>query len=184
MSIQGRDVLSAIVLFLVLLLFPFLLNWILLRNAIVPVVGDSSSWLAFWSSYVGAILTALMVFATYLTIRKTINLNRAQWRIAWLSSFRAAATELLSAIDPTEVGQMAQDVIFWRFDQAAKKGHAMEIAVKRGSFLLTTALKEYDVVFDAHSGGKYIDELNSFISPFLQRTGEIIQFAIICNYLK
>lgn len=181
---KSKDTYLAIFIIIVFIAFPFLLNWILQKESIVPVIGDSVTWLSFWGTYIGTVLTAVMVLATFITIRKTTNINRTQWRIEWLNSFRAAAADMVMSVDPTAVGQMAQDVNFWRFDQAAEKGHAMEMAVKRSAFLLSSVLKEYDEVFNIRQGGKYIDELNSFISPFLQSTGEIIQFAIICKFLK
>lgn len=168
-----------------LIAFPFLLNWLLNLKAFTSVIGGPETWLSFWATYIGAILTALMVFATFLTIRKTSSINKAQWRINWLNSFRSAGAELVVATDSTAVGQMAQDVQQWRFERAVEQGHKMENAVKRCSFLLSSVLKEYDVVFDTtHEGSKYIDTLNGYLTPFFQKTGEIIQFAIICNYLK
>ena len=168
----------------ILIAFPFVLNWLLQLKAFTSVIGTPETWLSFWAAYVGAILTALMVVATFITIRKTSSINKAQWRIDWLNSFRSAAAELIVATDSTAVGQMAQDIQQWRFEKAVDQGHNMEVAVKRCSFLLSSVLKEYDVVFDAHEGSKYIDTLNKYLTPFYQKTGELIQFAIICKYLK
>lgn len=184
MENNRKTIWMAIIIIIVLIAFPFFLNWVLQRDAIIPVIGDSSTWLSFWGTFIGALLTALLVLASFFTIQKTVSFNRTRWRIEWLKSFREAAAGMISAVDATEVGLMAQDVNFWRFDQAAQKGHAMELAVKRNSFLMSSVLKEYDVLFDDQQGGKYIDELNDIISPFLQETGEIIQFAIICKFLK
>ena len=167
-----------------LMAFPFILNWLFQLPAFTSVIGGPETWLSFWATYIGAILTALMVVATFITIRKTSSINRAHWRIDWLNSFRSAAAELIVATDTTAVGQMALDVQQWRLDQAVDQGHKMEVAVKHCSFLLSSVLKEYDVVFDAHEGSRYIDTLNEYLTPFYQKTGELIQFAIICKYLK
>ena len=174
----------AIIVVILLAIFPFFLNWVLQRESFVPVIGDSATWLAFWGTYIGTILTALMVFATFITLHKTVNLSKSQWKMEWLRSYRASAAELLNAIDITAVGQFAQDVNFGRFEQVVKKGNEMERAVKRSSFLLSSYLKEYDYLFKEHKGNEYIDELNRLIGPFLQDAGELIQFAIICDFLK
>lgn len=46
-------------------LFPFLLNWVLQTDAIVPVVGDGVTWLNFWPVYLSAIASFGMIFFTY-----------------------------------------------------------------------------------------------------------------------
>lgn len=48
-----------------LLVFPILLNWILQQNAIVPVVGDETTWLAFWPVYLSAVASFGMIYFTY-----------------------------------------------------------------------------------------------------------------------
>lgn len=52
------------------LLFPFILNWLLLRKAIVPVVGDGETWLSFWPVYLSAIASFGMIFFTYLSLQQ------------------------------------------------------------------------------------------------------------------
>lgn len=179
----AKDTWKLILVFALCLIIPFLLNWILQKKAFVPVIGDEVTWLSFWGTYVGAILTALMVLGTYITIRKTTNMTRTQWRIDWLNSFRNAAADLLVAADDTSVGQLSQDVLFGRYEKAVEAGHLMEVAVRKSSFILSSFLKEYDDVFGQNKGKGFIDKLNTYLEPFLQKTGEIIQFAIICKYL-
>lgn len=184
MSLKKKEIFLIIIVVIVFVTLPFFLNWILQKEAVVQVIGDSVTWLSFWGTYIGAVLTAVMVLVAFISIRKTANINRTQWKMAWLSSFRSAAADMISSVDATAVGQMAQDISFWRFDQAVERGHAMEKTVNRSAFLLTSLLKEYDELFHTRQSIKYIKELNSFIRPFLQTTGEIIQFAILCKFLK
>lgn len=54
-----------------LLLFPFLLNWLLLRNPIVPIVGDGTTWLTFWPVYLSAIASFGMIYMTYLSLKQS-----------------------------------------------------------------------------------------------------------------
>jgi hypothetical protein len=53
-----------------LLLFPLFLNWILLQNAIVPVVGNSVVWLSFWPVYLSAIASFGMIYYTYRSLQQ------------------------------------------------------------------------------------------------------------------
>ena len=52
-----------------LLLFPLFLNWILLREAIVPVVGDSTTWLTFWPVYLSAMASFGMIYYTHRSLQ-------------------------------------------------------------------------------------------------------------------
>ncbi len=62
---------SYVVLVLVLIgLFPFLLNWLLLRKPIVPVVGDGTLWLSFWPVYLSAIASFGMIYFTYRSLQQ------------------------------------------------------------------------------------------------------------------
>ena len=52
------------------LIFPFLLNWVLQINAFVPVVGDSVTWLSFWPVYLSAIASFGMIYFTYRSLQQ------------------------------------------------------------------------------------------------------------------
>lgn len=57
---------------MLLILFPFVLNWILLREAIVPVVGDGNTWLQFWPVYLSAIASFGMIYFTYRSLQQNM----------------------------------------------------------------------------------------------------------------
>ncbi len=57
------------------ILFPFILNWILLKEAVVPVVGDGTTWLAFWPVYLSSIASFGMIFFTYRSLQQNIKQN-------------------------------------------------------------------------------------------------------------
>ena len=59
-----------ILLVICVVLFPFLLNWILQKDAIVPVVGDGVAWLNFWPVYLSAIASFGMIFFTYQSLKQ------------------------------------------------------------------------------------------------------------------
>lgn len=56
------------------IVFPLLLNWLLLKDAIAPVVGDSVTWLTFWPVYLSAIASFGMIYFTYRSLKE----NRKQ----------------------------------------------------------------------------------------------------------
>lgn len=60
----------SLVVILALLLFPFFLNWILLKESIVPVVGDGTLWLSFWPVYLSAIASFGMIYFTYQSLQQ------------------------------------------------------------------------------------------------------------------
>ena len=68
---KKRLVTIAISVSVALILFPFLLNWLLLKDAIVPVVGDGTTWLTFWPVYLSAIASFGMIVMTYISLRQS-----------------------------------------------------------------------------------------------------------------
>lgn len=62
-----------IMLGIIIVLFPILLNFILLIRIGIPaqlIIGDSKSWLSFWPTYFGAIGTFAMAIITYKTLKQ------------------------------------------------------------------------------------------------------------------
>lgn len=55
---------------IIALLFPLLLNLLILQKAIVPVVGDGITWLTFWPVYLSAIASFGMIFFTYRSLQQ------------------------------------------------------------------------------------------------------------------
>ena len=55
---------------LLLLLFPVLLNWLLLQKAIVPIVGDGTIWLSCWPVYLSAMASFGMIYYTYRSLQQ------------------------------------------------------------------------------------------------------------------
>ena len=55
---------------LVFLAFPFILNWVLQKETIMPVIGDGTVWLSFWPVYLSAIASLCMIYFTYRTLQQ------------------------------------------------------------------------------------------------------------------
>lgn len=53
------------------MLFPIALNWLILRPAVVDVVGEGADWLGFWAAYIGAIASFAMVVLTWWTLKQS-----------------------------------------------------------------------------------------------------------------
>ena len=67
---RKQNVVSVCAVVMACLLFPFVLNWLLLREAIFPVVGDGETWLSFWPVYLSAIASFGMIVFTYLSLQQ------------------------------------------------------------------------------------------------------------------
>lgn len=64
-----------VLVFLVIIIFisfPLFLNWILLKEALFPVIGDGTAWLAFWPVYLSSIASFCMIFFTYRSLKQNI----------------------------------------------------------------------------------------------------------------
>lgn len=71
---KNKVLIWVVVVALGVIVFPLLLNWLLLRDAIAPVVGDSVTWLTFWPVYLSAIASFGMIYFTYRSLQE----NRKQ----------------------------------------------------------------------------------------------------------
>ena len=67
---QLRSVLLMCTIIVACVLFPFVLNWSLLRNPILPIVGDAETWLSFWPVYLSSIASFGMIFFTYRSLQQ------------------------------------------------------------------------------------------------------------------
>lgn len=69
-----KNIALLILILSIILLFPILLNWLLLQKSIGKVVGDETTWLAFWPVYLSAVASFGMIFFTY----KSLQQNKKQ----------------------------------------------------------------------------------------------------------
>lgn len=58
-----------IIICFVILLIPFILNWVMRWPQIVPYVGEAKDWLGFWGSYLSAAAAAIMIIYTAYSLR-------------------------------------------------------------------------------------------------------------------
>ena len=66
----------------VILLIPFILNWVMRWSQIVPYVGEAKDWLGFWGSYLSAAAAAIMIIYTAYSLRlneKTLIEMKREW---------------------------------------------------------------------------------------------------------
>ncbi|MGM9764025.1 MAG: hypothetical protein ACI3ZQ_08405 [Candidatus Cryptobacteroides sp.] len=74
---QNRIIWAVSIAVICFILFPIVLNWLILRPAIVDVVGEGSDWLGFWAAYIGAIASFAMVVLTWWTLKQSKEQNDA-----------------------------------------------------------------------------------------------------------
>ena len=58
-----------IVIILFIIVLPLILNWVILRERLFDIVGDTTDWLQFWPVYLSAIGTMGMTIATFFTLK-------------------------------------------------------------------------------------------------------------------
>lgn len=71
-----------IIICFVILLIPFILNWVMRWSQIVPYVGEAKDWLGFWGSYLSAAAAAIMIIYTAYSLRlneKTLIEMKREW---------------------------------------------------------------------------------------------------------
>ncbi|MBO6030604.1 MAG: hypothetical protein J6Q22_03965 [Prevotella sp.] len=80
-QIKGKYKLVISVTILSGLVFPFLLNWLVMVKTSFPVAGNPDTWIAFWPSYLSAIASFGMIALTIITLyynNKTLSNNIEQ----------------------------------------------------------------------------------------------------------
>ena len=65
---------TAILVFLIVGI-PCLINYLILQPQQFDVVGDGTTWLSFWVTYIGAIVSLIMIFVTLYVLWKQLNQN-------------------------------------------------------------------------------------------------------------
>lgn len=91
------------------ILFPIVLNYILLIPINAPILGESNGWLAFWGCYVGAIISSAIAFMILFIQRKDnhqensnnrqleLDIIMYQQQCQWLNDFRNASIANINA---------------------------------------------------------------------------------------
>ena len=165
---------------------PFLFNILLSIDSFYPVIGDEKTWLAFWATYIGSIMSALMVYVAIKTVQKTIALNKTTWRINWLDTYRNTAAELLVATNRVTIMQITQDISVKEYKKAANSSRNVQSSFKKSTFVMDCLFKEMDVKFKCNDsiGEEYKSLLEPYWISFQRHAGEIIQFAMLCEYIE
>ena len=66
MKICLRYIKKYFVQLLLIIVTPLVINVLMVRPKLFPITGDSSSWLGFWGSYIGAVLSsAIALYILY-----------------------------------------------------------------------------------------------------------------------
>lgn len=71
----------------VTIIFPLLLNFLLLIPAFTPIVGNSDIWLSFWATFLGAVASFGMIFFTAITLNQN-NAQLAELKRQWEEDHR------------------------------------------------------------------------------------------------
>lgn len=171
---------------LFILVIPVFLNYVLQIHIEANVIGNEETWLNFWAVYIGAILTALMVLASYVTIDKTIKLNLSQRKLDWLNEYRNVSASLLIDASPNTLGIMLQKLSFVNdvssiMEQSVEMRHKIE----KDQYLLLNLFKGNETLFSESypTFDEYIKVINKKLQITIDVLNEIAQFLIIYDFL-
>ena len=72
-----KHYLLAIVFLITIIALPIIINWLILKPQLFNTVGDGSTWLLFWATYISAVASFAMVFITWLTLKESRHQNQS-----------------------------------------------------------------------------------------------------------
>lgn len=73
---------------LIIIVIPFIINFVLLIPSFVPIVGDNKDWLLFLSGYIGAVIGAsISLLVMYKTFQNTKRENVHEYEERWLEDY-------------------------------------------------------------------------------------------------
>ena len=110
------------VIFLIVILLPIGLNFILQIPRFAPIVGDDTNWLTFWSGYLGAIVSAgVAFFVLHRQLKQSHEENERnrklqlktfqyQQQMQWLNNMRKACIENIHAYDINQFNTVVEIV--------------------------------------------------------------------------
>ena len=180
-----KDILALLGFVTFLFLIPVILNWLLPIEWGLSNVGNAKEWLAFWGVYIGAICTAIMAFLTYLMMRKTVNMQKTNWKRSWLRSYREASLDLMQAINLCEARYIAQSLFLGNVHDSLHKGQKIIYSINRCSDNISLLLKEYEDLYeDKNKSVMTCNQINTVLTPFLLKIEELVQLAIIFDFIK
>lgn len=173
-----------IIFIVVIFLLPIIFNFVLPIKSFLPVIGNEENWLSFWATYIGAIVSALMVYVAIKTVQKTIALNKTTWRINWLDTYRNTAAELLLATNHMTIKQISQDILAKEYKKAANSGRGVNLAFKKSTFIMKCLFNEFDVKYECSKGKKYWHKILPYLKSFKENGGKVIKFALFCESME
>ena len=184
-AMNKKDIFALLGFVIFLFLIPIILNWLLPMKWGLSNVGAAEEWLSFWGIYIGAICTAIMAFLTYLMMRKTVNMQKTNWRISWLKSYREATIDLMQATNLSEVKHIAQSLFLGNVEDSLHKAKQIDCSINRCSDNITLLLKEYEDLYEDKNRFAIISkQFNAVLQPYMLKIGELVQLAVIFEFIS
>lgn len=114
--------------FVIVLLIPVILNYVLLIPLKAPIIGDELGWLAFWGCYLGAIISSAIAFVILYIQRKDnhqennnnrqlqLNVLMYQLQCQWLAEIRKAMADYVNIYRENELKELINLMKFCNID--------------------------------------------------------------------
>lgn len=118
---------------LLIITIPLIINTLMVLPKLFPITGDSSSWLGFWGSYIGAILSsAIAIFILYKQnqqnhIENIANRNlqlsviKYNQELDKLRDLRTALVDFQASFDYIEITNIASNFYDGHFGEEERK---------------------------------------------------------------
>lgn len=98
---------------ILIIVIPIVLNSLILCPRLFEIVGDGTDWLAFFGSYIGAILGAGVSFSImYKNLEYYTKKDKYRRDIEWLNSFRMVCVDYLSTYNLDNVYSILDEMTF------------------------------------------------------------------------
>lgn len=122
MTQNKKNIYVGIIIIVLVLINPFIINWLILRPSLFEHIGTGVDWLSFWGGYLGAIISAAVAFYILAIQYKQnkneneknrtlqINVIIHQQEREQLHSITKISSELISSVNPIEIMHLARQI--------------------------------------------------------------------------
>lgn len=168
-KIENRSFWKIVFVIAVLLIVPFVINFLIQIPRFTDVIGEEKDWLAFHGSYIGAIVGAGISFLImYRTLEYHKKEDRYRHNIEWLNNFRMVCVDYLSSYNLDNVYSILNELTI---DAEIAYNHCINYKkqlINKETMMSLTVTKTQD-----DNLSKLFDKLQSFQEQYRSRFSDI-----------
>lgn len=172
------------VLFVIAFIFPVVLNSLLLWDLKLSIVGDASTWLVFWGSYISGALSLIIIYLTYNSLQFAFDQAKNEKKSKLHGELRSAFLQVSSAIDLVEIKSFSQDILDGDVIATYNTIYKKQSDFNRAIHNLEYILKDRDGIYEVEEAGTIITKLNNLLKPFIDYFEITFQFITMKKGIK